>query len=339
MKKILPFLTIFLFSSSFALAQTTTPQQILNQTAADSSQPTSSTTSPNSISITASPPQLELEALPGATLQDTIKITNPSETELVFKADISDFIVTDNQGTPIPVNETVSGRWSLASWINVSPHQIVLKPQESAVIDVFISLPQDALAGGHYAMITYQPSLDSTLAQGTSGSAINQKVGTLVYLQVIGDITEAAYLKQFTAPKFSEYGPVNLHLEIENLGDIHLKPQGTVVITNLFNQTILNQELEAKNIFPFAARTYDYTLEGKWHLGRFKAQLFTTAGDNQIPIEGLIYFWIIPYKEISVILLALIATLVILKLKHRSPKTPAPEQPVTPETPQMSSPA
>ncbi|MBU2051879.1 hypothetical protein KKH13_01580, partial [Patescibacteria group bacterium] len=73
------------------------------------------------LSTTVIPPRLELEALPGATLQEPLRIRNESATENVYQVIIRDFIVTNNQGTPIAVDEAVSGRWSLASWMSVAP--------------------------------------------------------------------------------------------------------------------------------------------------------------------------------------------------------------------------
>jgi hypothetical protein len=283
--KLLP-LIILLLSSSVAFAQ-------------------------ESITITAIPPRLELSALPGATLQETIKVRNESTTEMAFDVLATDFIVNNNQGTPIAVDETVSGRWSLASWISASPKKILLKPQQTTMINLIISLPKNALPGGHYAVITYNPSTEGLLGIQGSGSAITQKVGTLVYLNVIGDVVEAANLKEFKAARsFSYYGPMAISAEIENLGDIHFTPKGQLIITNLLGKTVFSNQLEEKNIFPFASRLYDWQFPGKYHLGRYQAKLEASAGSTQIPINGLIYFWIVPVKELAAVLIVI--TLIVL---------------------------
>lgn len=307
MKKLLP-LIILLLSTSAAFAQ-------------------------DAITITAIPPRLELEALPGATLQETIKVRNESAGEMAFDVKATDFIVNNNQGTPIAVDEAVSGRWSLASWITASPKKILLPPQQTSTIDLLISLPKNALPGGHYAMITYNPNREGLLGIQGSGSAITQKVGTLVYLNVIGDVVEAANLKQFQVDKlFKYYGPTAITAEIENLGDIHLTPKGRLTITNLLGKTVFSGQLEEKNIFPFASRLYDWKFPGKYHLGRYAAKLTAAAGSTQIPINGLIYFWIVPVKELAAgtILLILIIFIIILK-KRRPTPTPTPLPTASPE--------
>jgi len=272
------------------------------------------------LSMTAIPPRLEIEALPGGTVQESLRIRNETGTDQAYKVIVADFIVTGNQGTPIPVTEAVSGRWSLASWISVSPKQILVPAGQTAGVDLIISVPQDGLPGGHYAMVTYAPIAEGSLAQGT-GAQISPQVGSLVYLKVIGDVTEAVNLKEFKADNiFKHYGPTQIMAEIENLGDIHLRPIGKLTVTNWLGDETYSAELEEKNIFPFASRTYDWTVPGKWHLGRYAARLTAQAGDAAIPLTGLIYFWIVPVKEISVIAaaLAIIILLVILKKRRKN---------------------
>lgn len=291
MKKLLPFILLFLAAPVLA-AET--------------------------LSTTVIPPRLELEALPGATVQETLRVRNETDTDQAFLVAVTDFIVSDNQGTPLPVNETVSGRWSLASWITVSPKQVLVPAGQTAAVDLVISLPQNALAGGHYAMVTYSPVTDSQL--NGSGAAINPQVGSLVYLKVIGDVTEAVNLKEFKVDQFfKHYGPTRIAAEIENLGDIHVRPSGKLTVTNWLRDEVYSADLEELNIFPFAARVYDWTFPGKWHLGRFAARLTAAAGDSNIPLTGLIYFWIVPVKELSLIAaaLVLIITLIIIIKKRR----------------------
>ena len=282
----------------------------------------------NQLSTTAIPPRLEIDTLPGATIQESLRIRNETGTDQAYKVVVTDFIVTGNQGTPIPVDETVSGRWSLASWISVSPKQILVAAGAAQSLDLIVSVPSSALPGGHYAMVTYSPVVEGTMA-GT-GAQISPQVGSLIYLKVIGDVTEAANLKEFKIDKvFKDYGPTQIMAEIENLGDIHLRPAGKLTVTNWLGDETYSAELEEKNIFPFASRTYDWTVSGKWRLGRYAARLTAQAGEAAIPLTGLIYFWIVPVKELGLIAGALIVIIVLVWLKKRRRK-PLPE-PVMPE--------
>jgi len=231
------------------------------------------------LSTTAIPPRLEIDTLPGATIQESLRIRNETGTDQAYKVVVTDFIVTGNQGTPIPVDETVSGRWSLASWISVSPKQILVAAGAAQSLDLIVSVPSSALPGGHYAMVTYSPVVEGKLVPGT-GAQISPQVGSLIYLKVIGDVTEAANLKEFKIDKvFKDYGPTQIMAEIENLGDIHLRPTGKLTVANWLKDEIFSENLEEKNIFPFASRTFAWTVPGKWHFGRYAAKLSAQAGD------------------------------------------------------------
>lgn len=271
----------------------------------------------SSVSLTAIPPRLEVTAKPGETIQETIKVRNDSNTKLVIQSQVKDFIVVDNQGTPKQVDEKVSGRWSLASWITVSPLKTVIKPKTAQVQSLVITVPPDALAGGHYALISHSPVTKGLIGQET-GAKVNQKVGTLVYLKVAGDISEDASLIHFETDKnLAEYGPIKLKTEIKNLSDIHISPQGKITIYNTLNQAAAVFPLEKVNIFPFQSRVYQNTFPGKWHFGRYKAVLEAAYGSRGKVLTGLIYFWIVPWKLIASIAFALAGVLFIAWMIHR----------------------
>jgi hypothetical protein len=289
----------------------------------------SSVAAQEKLSVTAIPPRLELEALPGATIQESLRVRNETATDQVFTVAVQDFIVIDRQGTPLAVSEKVSGRWSLASWLTVSPKKLLLPAGMTAAVDLIISIPKDALPGGHYAMVTYVPVGEEKL--NGSGALISPRVGSLIYLKVIGDATEAVNLKEFKVDQvFKAYGPTQIVAEIENLGDIHVRPEGKLTVTNWLKDEVYSAALEEKNIFPFASRTYDWEMPGKWRFGRYQARLTAAAGEAAIPLSGSIYFWIIPVKELTLITMALAAISWLISLKKRRRRVPPP--PITPES-------
>lgn len=291
----------------------------------------------STITLSAIPPRLELKVAPGGTVQETIKVRNDSDTELVVQSEVKDFIVVDDKGTPMVVEEEVSGRWSLASWVSISPTKNVLKPGDIQLISLVVAVPKDALAGGHYAMVLHSPLTEALISAG-SGTAVAQKVGTLIYFQVEGPITEEANLIRFEADKtWAEYGPINLTAEIQNLSDIHIKPKGQITVYNMLNKASASLSLEEINIFPFKSRTYKSVFPGKWHFGRYKAELKANYGPSNKILTGLIYFWIIPWTIVA--LVALVLALVLLlglllyqkkKRKKKKPEKKEPEKPVSP---------
>ncbi len=270
-------------------------------------------------SLTAIPPRLgedfTLKAAPGETIQTSVRVRNGSSAPMTVTSQAFDFIVDQNGSTPIPVQEEVSNRWSLASWLVLAPSVNEIAPGEAATINIVIEVPEDALPGGHYAMITHQPAtggaVDELAGQPAPASQLQQRVGTLLYFMVDGPINEAAFIRNFQIPKFSEMGPVPFSFEVDNQSDIHLNPQIGVEIYNLFGQKVETIEIESKNVFPFIAREFEGEWDRIWGFGPYQAKVVMSFGQQGQVAMAVETFWLLP---ITIILagLVVIFTLIVL---------------------------
>lgn len=267
--------------------------------------------------MAAIPPRAEdLIADPGEVITRQIKVRNMGNAEMDFEAKLLDFLVQDREGTPVFLDDELSeadNRWALSQWVNVSPFRFVIKPGEIKELDLVITVPEDALAGGHYAAVIYQPT-GSRIGEEGSATKVIPSVATLLYLTVSGDITEEAFVKRMDIPKLSEFGPIKIISEITNLSDIHIKPSGVIKIYNLFNKLSTSLQLDEYNIFPSRSRIYENIWEQKWLLGRYKAELEGAYGSQGQTLLAIAYFWVIPYRLILVGLLAI--TLAILLIAY-----------------------
>ena len=268
--------------------------------------------------VTAIPPRLEFTVTPGKAVTSTIKVRNESSTTRVITTSVKDYIVTDDKGTPIQIDEKVSNRWSAASWVQISPTQLRLQPGETKNISVSIVAPDNALPGGHYAMVLHNAANEAALSQ--TGATMQANVGTLLYITVPGAINENARISKFEAPSFSEYGPITFNSTVANFSDIHIAPKGMINITNMLGGQTANLELANTNIFPETSRNYTNILERKWLFGRYKAQFLASYGTTGQAIAATIFFWVIPWKLILLIItiIVLITLIIILNKKKNS---------------------
>ncbi len=273
----------------------------------------------NAQGLTAIPPRLEITAKPGQVLTKEIKIRNESKNEKTISTSIRDFIVTDDLGTPLQIENTDQSmnRWTAASWIQISPTNLKLKPGETKSLVLTVITPDNALPGGHYAMVLHTPNNDLSLSQ--SGASVQTNVGTLVYITVPGDITQNASIKEFSAPKFSEYGPIDFKTIITNLSDIHITPAGAINVYNTFGLKNAQINLDNTNIFPSTSREFTSTLNRKLMFGRYKAQINAAYGTAGQLLTATIFFWVIPYKLIALLLAIIIIIFLLLKLKKKNP--------------------
>jgi len=265
------------------------------------------------LKLSAIPPRLEIEAQPGEALAKQIKVRNEGDSQVALEVKIQDFIVTDKEGTPLPVEEEVSGRWAASRWISVSPRRFYLNPGETKILDLVVIVPEEAAPGGHYAVVFYSPVTPLLEEEGTKG-IVSPNVGTLVYVTVAGEIKENARVVRMKVPKFQEYGPVKIVTEIENLSDVHIQPLGVIRIYNWLGKLNTTLKLAERNIFPGNSRLYENEWTQKWGFGKYKAKLEAAYGTQGKALIATVFFWIIPWRVITIAVLTI--TLVVLLILY-----------------------
>ena len=278
--------------------------------------------------LTIAPPILEIGANPGDNPTQNIKIFNETDSWITLWVSTANFTAkADEEGTPefLPYQE---GDNSLANWIDIDKTTpITLLPSEQKTIPYTIHVPQDADPGGHYAAIFF-----GTQPQDTTGSSVglSSKLGALVLLTVSGNINESGSLLEFklTDPKpFYDHLPVGLSLVFQNSGNVHLRPQGQITVTNIFGQvsdkiSVNKDEDGGKNILPGTSRHLDAVwtrgaLEvkddgfldklnneiGNFALGKYKASLELGYGTQGKTVNANLVFWVFPWQLILVLFL------------------------------------
>ena len=265
-----------------------------------------------------SPPLIELKADPGKTVVAKIKLTNISSGELLMKTQLNDFGAKNESGEPnIIFDESDASLSSLHNWI-ASPTPFKLASKETKTLEFPITVPMDAEPGGHYAVIRFtgnSPELEE------SGVALSASVGSLVLLQVSGDVQEKASMKEFysATPRFEksgffENGPISFVERINNEGNVHIKPTGTVEIINMFGQKTASLRVNGdpsdskntpKSVLPESIRRFEQTLDNYWMFGKYDAKLTLSYGQGKT-LSATSTFWVIPYKLIILTIVALV---------------------------------
>lgn len=268
----------------------------------------------NNLTLSAIPPRLEINVKPGEVVTKEIKIRNESNISRSISTSIKDFIVTNDSGTPTQLEDLDpdQNRWAASSWIQISPSQITLKPGETKVLTLTILAPDNAIPGGHYAMVLHSPKNETFVNE--NGSTIETNVGTLVYITIPGNVKEDAKIKDFSVPQFSETGPINFKTTVNNLSDVHILPVGAINITNIFGFKTAQLKLDKTNIFPYTDRHFENTLNKKFLCGRYKAQFLAAFGTTGQTIMATVFFWVIPWKLLVLIFIATFIFVLLVKI-------------------------
>jgi hypothetical protein len=278
--------------------------------------------------VTITPPNVVLKVNPGDKKEGTMGLINDSNAPITFGSQVFDFVVTDTNGTPevLPQGTVLNNKYSAASWVALYPPQFTLKPHERINLNYYIQIPSDARPGGHYAAIVFQP-LTGGANQG-SGAVIQSQIAALVYITVSGDVKQGAEVTKFTTPWFQEFGPATITTQIKNQGDLHINPQGTITLKNIFGKTVDIATLPNRNIFPGnVSLVYQTRLGRTWMFGRYTATLLAAYGvGNNLPLEASVAFWVIPWRVILLVILAL-AVAITAYFYWRRQNTPTIKEP------------
>jgi len=246
------------------------------------------------IGLTISPLNFEFTANPGDVLENKIKVSNPTDSVISVEMEAEDFSPTGESGHVI-VEEMEDITYSLKRWVKATPTNFTLKPDEQKAITFTINVPKNAEPGGKYGSLL--ASVSGVKGPGMPGFSIIQKVGALILLSVSGRTEEKIEVEEFSAPRFSEFGPINFKIRFENKGTVHVRPRGFVTVTNIFGDKLADVEFSQNNVIPGAIRKIEAKWNERWLLGiRYQATLVGSYGSQNESISAVTTFWAFPWK-------------------------------------------
>jgi hypothetical protein len=272
------------------------------------------TSAQESTGISISPPTFELSANPGDTVQNTIRVTNLSSSPLTVGTTARNFTAVGEEGAVGLTEEEIA--FSLASWITVDPPEATIDPNGDFIFTFTITVPPNAEPGGHFGSVVF---MMGGAAPDQTGAAIRQEVASLVLLRVAGQVNEDAHILSFTTPEtFYEYGPVSFDIRIKNEGNVHVKPTGTITITDILGRQVDQVQIEPKNALPDSIRRLEATWDNKILIGRYTATAVLNYGRDGETMTATTTFSGFPYKVGGLIILAALILLAILfKIRRR----------------------
>lgn len=265
-----------------------------------------------------SPPLVDLKADPGQTIKTQIRVRNVTKDPLVVKAQFEDFVANGEDGQPkILLKEGEKSPYSIKDWLS-STSSITLASGQRENIEVTIAVPKDASPGGHYGVVRFTgtpPELEGT------GVSLSASVGTLVLVNVSGNVKQSAKVAElFTSQNgkrrsLFEYGPITITTRVQNNGNVHFKPKGTVQVTNIFGKNVYLGQLNQDNrtALPGSIRKFEQTIDKKFMFGKYNVQADVVYGSDSQITSAKTSFWVIPYKLIGLIILGIVLLVFIVR--------------------------
>lgn len=277
-----------------------------------------------------SPVIVDLDVAPDAAAQGTLHIVNNAEDRQTYYVTVQKFVAQGEEGQQDFLPET--DQTGLAAWITPQARSVTLEPDEAMDFTYAVPVPKDAEPGGHYAALFFSTRPEA----GAGGSSVGMgaKTGILFLLKVPGDIKEDARVETFrmSGGERIDRLPAYFEVRIRNLGNVHFRPEGTIVVKNMFGTVSADVPVNPRSsaVLPNSirrvesvwAKTFDIPrggffteLKNEWNnfaIGRYTADINATYGASKQSLHGRVVFWVFPWRLLLAAAAALVALLLLL---------------------------
>ncbi|HUD10978.1 MAG TPA: hypothetical protein VMS08_01085 [Candidatus Saccharimonadia bacterium] len=251
-----------------------------------------------------SPPVSEININPGSSIRQTMTVTNLTGSQMTINVGKSNFAAQGEEGE-VELTNNADPLYSLAPWFVVSPATVVVPPTASEQVTYTITVPKNAEPGGRYGSVTFN-TIPPKLPNGQSGAAVQQQLASLILLRINGAAHEQLKIASFASNKtFYEYGPISFLVRVSNVGNVHERPVGQIVIKNMLGLKTATINVEQQYVLPGAIRRLTAEFNRHFMFGRYTATLTLKNGTIQT-LTATTAFTVIPYKLVIIILIIII---------------------------------
>ena len=248
--------------------------------------------------LTISPTDSHYDVDPGKVVNDQLTILNSGQTTLNLSLYTAPYSVED-ESYKQNFEDTSQPRADAQRWISLSRTDLSVGPRETVRIPYVITVPDSASPGGHYGAIFAEIG-----AEGDSGSIARKKrVGSLVYVNVSGDVRREGTLSTDNISAFQTAPPLRASIVAKNTGNTDYMVTTAFSVKNVFDKTIHEQRVE-NYILPETTRTIPIEWTDSPWAGIYKVNLSSEALGQSSKQES--YVVIIPKWLIFAVVLVII---------------------------------
>ena len=273
--------------------------------------------SANTLKIT--PVRSDIEVKAGASQTVEIIVTNLTDKDISVKPTQNDFIAGDESGTPALIldDDKYAPTHSLKRFM--TPLEVFTIPaKESATVEVLLTVPKDAQAGGYFGAVRFAPSDPSNGGQVNLASS----VASLILLTVPGNLTEKMDLTNFSVQQnkkpgtfFTNPKDIEVSLRFENKGNVQQAPFGKISLRK-GNEVVysydFNQKSPKEMVLPDSARRWNVALNNIGDFGYYTVSATLTYGTKNQTVEVTKSFWVIPWSLIIAVVVGLLALIALI---------------------------
>lgn len=277
--------------------------------------PSDTTYAQSSAGISINRATIEPKADPGDTLQESIEVTNLSDTEQTYYIFARDIIgVRDGNAPEFAKEGEEKTGFELSSWLDLPTEPIVVAPRGKATVNFTINVPENATPGSHFGgvFVSVEPPKFREI-----GASVGYDVASIISIRISGDAVVNAQIREFSTEKIIHGSTdVQFKARVQNSGNVLIKPVGPLEVFNMFGRRVYTTTFNETSGGVFPGTIRDFTKNWKDEnpgFGRYQAVLsllYEANGGNRT-IDATVSFWILPMKIITPALLVLVVLLAV----------------------------
>ncbi|MCX6728296.1 MAG: hypothetical protein NTV39_00800 [Candidatus Saccharibacteria bacterium] len=269
-------------------------------------QPASAATVSKQKGLTLSPLRTEMNIAPGTAQNGELKVTNNSTKPMVVTMSSEAFSVINQQ-----YDYAFTAESNEVNWVSFNHPEVDLGPEESEIVTYTVGVPLSAEPGGRYLSVF--ASTDSGLI--SNGVESRQRVASLFYITVLGDVSRVGHLVSLSSPWFIT-GDSTWNTSLQNTGSTHYRSRYSLQIKDLIiDRTVASMSGESL-VLPDTIRLIPNKLPAPFWPGVYKAVYNIGLGDNPaVTKTQLILYMPVWATIIVVIAVTIIASWLINKYK------------------------
>lgn len=270
------------------------------------------------LSLSFSPPLLEIMIKPGKTISQSFKLTNNGEDSVITFQILPfnhDGLVLDNLQDTLPWLEVISPK-----------PNFILKKGDSQEIILKISPPESTIEKDYYQALLLKTTPKPYGRY--SESLLTESLASLIFMTVTSQgLPKKSEVTKFNLPGVQDsFTPIKLDINIKNTGSAFFHPRGDIILKGALGETNL----------PIIPRLYMANQErallvdkktqyfSGFFIGKYKLKVSYVLDDGNLKVEKEKVIYCIPFKLIGVALLILLFYFLIYKRKKKSLKIESP---------------
>lgn len=250
------------------------------------------------------PLRTELSIKAGTAYKGTFTLENTGSQPLTVELSAEEFDVVDTTYDYLFLPDS-----SISDWVYFGTTTVELAPKAKYSVGYVVNVPIGTEPGGAYISL-----FGASLPNQDSSIESVDRVGSLLYITVPGDISKTGSLISFSSPAVG-FSDTPWSATLRNAGTAHFTSDYIMETKTLWGTTVSKQE-SASLILPRSVRLIQGTLPQPAWPGLYTVNYSIPLGDNGIAVGSRPFLFLPPAQVLA--LLALIAASILFMRTSRT---------------------